>query len=214
MLQNLLDLLFPRRSLTGGIGEWITDAERSQLQSHPVIQEKESLQKQGLNYIDRIVSASSYHDCPLLRKAIHTFKYGRIPALHHDLGKMLLSVTQYFKDDNSIVLCPVPLHWSRRFSRGFNQSMLLASIVSEKEGWPIANVIKRVRPTGHQTRRKREERFHAMKNAFSVRKGIRVPDCVLLIDDLATTGATLENCAKALKEAGVKRVEALTVAHG
>lgn len=213
MLQFLLDFLFPRLSLKGQEGEWITEEERQHLTSYPVILEEPVLRRQGLRYIDRIVAASSYRDCPLLKKAIHTFKYGRVRGLDEELGTLLVTMSGMFSVGR-ITLCPVPLHWTRHFSRGFNQSMLLANILKGKNGWSVQELLVRTRPTGHQTRRNREERFRAVNNAFAVRKGSELPSCVVLIDDLATTGATLENCAKALKNEGVVRVEALVLAHG
>ena len=76
------------------------------------------------------------------------------------------------------------------------------------------NLLKRVRATGHQAWRGRAERLISVKGAFGLSKGKSVPDRVILIDDLATTGATLDACAKALKDAGANYVEAWVVAHG
>ncbi len=113
----------------------------------------------------------------------------------------------------SAVLCPVPLHWSRKFQRGFNQAELLAKKVATSRGVTMKNLLKRVRPTGLQAWRKRAERFEAMQDTFRPAQS-SVPEHVILIDDLSTTGATLDACAKALKEAGAKRVEGWVVAHG
>ena len=77
-----------------------------------------------------------------------------------------------------------------------------------------SNLLKRVRDTGHQAWRSREERLCSMLNAFTVRRGVTVPSHVILIDDIATTGATLDACAKALKSSGVQTVDAWVVARG
>lgn len=139
----------------------------------------------------------------------------------------------------SPVLCAVPLHWMRLFHRGYNQAELLAQTVAKGRGWPLIPLLRRTRPTGHQAWRKQGERTQAVRNAFeycpegssffvlrfSLRASERrtkneqqktnsVPRYVILIDDISTTGATLEDCARALKEAGVERVDALVVAHG
>ena len=210
MLTSLLDLLFPRSSLSGEAGEWITDRERSQLASYPIIERKEQLQARGLEFIDCIHAGSAYHNCPLLKKAIHTFKFKRVRSLSKDLGELMLKATPNISD---AVLCPVPLHWSRKFARGFNQSQILADIVGEKLDVPVTKLIKRTRPTGHQVGRHRKERLTALKDAFAILPE-RFPGKVILIDDLSTTGATLDECAKTLKKSGVKQVHGWVIAHG
>jgi len=207
MFAVLLDLLFPRRSLTGSEGVWVTEAELRQLVSTPVIEERETLQHRGLRSLDRLVAASTYRRCPLLKKAIHTFKYRRIPVLASALAGLL--------PDNlpgDVVLCPVPLHWTRRFSRGFNQSALLATELSQRRGLPVRDLLKRVRATGSQAKRHRAERLTALGSAFRCVVS-DPPESVVLVDDLSTTGATLDECAKVLKAAGVRRVEAWVIAH-
>jgi ComF family protein len=174
-----------------------------------VIEEEDVLRKRGLKHIDRIVAGSAYHECPLLQLAIHSYKYRRLPGLDEDLARLITKETP----DTSAVLCPVPLHWSRKFQRGFNQAELLAKKVATSKGVTMKNLLKRVRPTGHQAWRNRAERFEAMQDTFRSAHGT-VPEHVILIDDLSTTGATLDACAKALKEAGAKKVEGWVVAHG
>jgi len=212
MWQALLDLLFPRRSLLGEEGEWITPFERQRLVFFPVREETALLRKRGITHLDRLVAASTYAHTPLLRRAIHTFKYGRIRDLDGELGQLIAESappTEILQP----VLCPVPLHWMRRFARGFNQAERLARVVARKRGLPLRHLLQRIRPTGSQTRRSREERLTALTDAFRCTDHA-VPKFVVLIDDLSTTGATLEACAKALKDAGVERVEGWVVAHG
>jgi ComF family protein len=206
-----LDLLFPRRSLTGESGQWITPREYGELTSGPVAEEAESLRSRGIHALDRIVAASSYPDAPLLKRAIHTFKYRRIPALGDSFIELM--VDGGVPQEQGAVLCPVPLHWTRRFQRGFNQAELLARALAERTGIPCTELLKRRRATGHQARRTRSERLHALDNAF-VCTVDHPPTCVILIDDLATTGATLDACALALKTAGAQRVTGWVIAHG
>ncbi|MDD5026799.1 MAG: hypothetical protein PHH13_05530 [Candidatus Peribacteraceae bacterium] len=211
MFDLFLDFLFPRRSLTGKDGQWITAAERSRLASFPVIEREETLRKRGLKFLDTLRAASEYKDCLLLKKAIQTFKYGRVRSLAGDLAALIDTVAPPLKD---AVLCPVPLHWTRLVIRGFNQSQLLADAVSAQRHLPVQKLLKRVRSTGHQALRPgRSERFIAIEGAFRC-TAKDIPANVILIDDLSTTGATLDACAKVLKKAGAKRVEAWVVAHG
>jgi ComF family protein len=214
MWQTVLDTVFPRRSLTNEWGTWITEAERRQLRTHPECIGTSALQAKGLMSLDRLVAASNYDASPMLQLAIRRFKYGRITALAEDLGKLLTESTPLLAQTNPApVLCPVPLHWSRHFQRGFNQSMLLAQIVGRTWGWRIDPCLKRVRSTGSQAKRNREERLTSMEDAF-IFSGIFAPKIVILIDDVATTGTTVDACAAALKRAGCEHVEALVLAMG
>ncbi len=210
MLQRLLDYLFPRRSLTGELGQWITEEERGKLASFPVIEGREDLKKRGIKFIDNIRAGSTYCGCPLLKKAVHTFKYRGVRSIAEDLGTLLVAVAP---PTQNVVLCPVPLHWTRAFARGFNQADLLACVVARDCGLPLERLLKRTRPTGHQVRRTKDERLAGVCGAFRCTVD-RPPVHVVLIDDLSTTGATLSACAKALKDAGVERVDGWVVAHG
>jgi ComF family protein len=112
---------------------------------------------------------------------------------------------------------PVPLHFWRHTWRGYNQAELIAQIFCKKTGLPLMeNVLARRRRTRPQTTLRREERVHNVTGAFKVEvnavgaavRGKRI----LLLDDVCTTGATLDACAQALKDAGAHSVSALTVA--
>jgi predicted amidophosphoribosyltransferase len=227
MSPTLFDYLFPRRSLTGREGEWITEGERWLLRSFPRIEEANELKRQGIRALDRLRAGSSYASCPLLRKAVCTLKYRRVPALAGDLGQILLSAVSTTRESivaqkcfcPTICCCatvpvvvPVPLHWTRRFQRGFNQSALLAAVIARERGLPCALLLRRIRPTGFQSHRTREMRLRAVSGAF--RAVAPVPLRVVLIDDIATTGATLDACAVALKSAGAEWVEGWVVARG
>ena len=112
------------------------------------------------------------------------------------------------------LVIPVPLFTSRQKKRGYNQSELLARAFCQKTGFALdAKSLVRVRDTGSQTKLGRQERVSNMNGAFAVKKPAAVKGkTVLLIDDVATTGSTLEACAQALRSAGAKRVLAYTFA--
>ncbi len=210
MLNVLLDLFFPRRSILGSSGKWITEKEIIRLSTKPVTEDTDRLRERGLEHIDLIYAGSSYESNPLLHKAIHTFKYKKISSLASELSNIMLKNQPDLKN---AVLCPVPLHWTRKFSRGFNQAKVLMDVLESRCHSPVMNLIKRTRPTGYQMKRNREERLSALEDAFRFKSKIR-PARVILVDDLSTTGATLDECAKALKKAGVERVEGWVIAHG
>jgi ComF family protein len=171
------------------------------------------LGERGLQSLDRIVAASTYDASPFLRTAVQRFKYGRVPALHSALGAMLVEASKLLTEHADTVLSPVPLHWSRQFFRGFNQSQLLADVVAKARGWPIENLLMRTHATGHQAHRLREQRLTAVRHAFRMKANTSPPH-VVLIDDIATTGATLDACAQVLKQNGAMHVEALVIAQG
>lgn len=216
-MQFLLDLLFPKKSLTGTEGGWISAREREQIRLTPLLLSEAELRRLGIAYLDSVVAAGRYDSSPLLKKAILTFKYKRIPELSKDLSDWMMKAIPgllILPTTDAPVLCPVPLHWSRRFWRGFNQAELLAKNISDVKKWPMKHLLKRIRATGHQAHRKRDERLTALDDAFVFDERFDVPSTVILVDDLCTTGATLRECAKALKKAGVKHVSALVVAYG
>jgi ComF family protein len=213
MFAQLLDLFFPRVSLKGDEGMLMTEQEFLSLVSFPVRVEEAALRADGLQFLDRIVAASSYEASPLLRSAVHRFKYGRQQSYARELGTILAEASTMIVPSYDLTLCPVPLHWSRAFSRGFNQSDLLADAVSEERGWPVVSLLKRRRATGHQAHRSHADRRDALHEAFVLRRET-LPLHVVLIDDIATTGSTLDACAEVLKMAGVEYVEALVIAKG
>lgn len=219
MLGFFLDFVFPKNSLQGSEGAWITEEERQSLKLTPLLLHRELLSKRGFKSLDTLIAAGSYDNSPLLKKAILTFKYGRIRDIAEDLALWMTKATHgLLLPPNPklwhtpFVLCPVPLHWTRKFERGFNQAEILAEQVAKFKGWPVYELLIRTRPTGHQAWRKRDSRLHALEGAFRARG--EVPPYVMLIDDLSTTGTTLDECAKTLKKAGAKYVYALVAAQG
>jgi ComF family protein len=111
------------------------------------------------------------------------------------------------------VIVPMPLHWRRRWQRGFNQSELLARVLGKRTGLPVANAVIRRKATAAQAGMTSAERRTNVAGAFQVRKRRFVEGRhVLLIDDVLTTGATAGACAAALKRAGARRVTVLTLA--
>jgi len=213
MFHIVLDFFFPRKSLLGTEGKWLTEEERRSLQIHPYVEWTEDLRARGLHSLDHLVAACPYKKHGVLQKAIHTFKYKRIRALSTDLAFMIAQSAEQVGRPSSGTLCPVPLHWTRKFSRGFNQAEYLARDVSLQIKAHYQILLRRTRSTGHQAWRTRERRLLALNDAFAV-VASEVPSHVVLIDDLATTGATLDECARVLKNAGAVWVEAWVVAQG
>lgn len=218
MFDVLLDLLFPRQSLTGEEGSLITNAERKNMTLTPLLLQTAVLRERGLRYIDVIIAAGQYDESDELKKMILTYKYKRVPAFADELSHRMLDALHdhfpHYKAEEKYVVCPVPLHWTRKNERGFNQAEELAVRIAATQDWPIQELLFRVRRTGHQAHRSRRERLTALIGAFAVKPDAEMPKHVVLIDDLSTTGATLEECARMLKHAGVQHVIGLVAAAG
>jgi len=111
------------------------------------------------------------------------------------------------------LIVPVPLHRSRLRQRGYNQALELARPLAARLGVPLAHdVLVRSRDTSAQTELDRAARRRNVRGAFHLREAIVLPDHVALFDDVMTTGATLAECARLLKRAGVRRVDAWALA--
>jgi ComF family protein len=150
-----------------------------------------------------------------IARAITRFKYEGRPDLARPLGDLLWRALEPRRASLSgVVVVPVPLHPARLAVRGFNQSALLARRISRRlrvPFWPLA--LKRLRDTPRQTTLDRPSRLANVEHGFVVRRPAGVQERrVLLIDDVRTTGATLEACERALHAAGAAEVSWAVVA--
>ena len=139
---------------------------------------------------------------------MHALKYDGCRSLAKPLGQLM---RQHGRDviDGADVVVPVPLHGRRRRARGFNQAEDLARQI----GLPVVHALRRVRATSSQTDLPAARRHANVRDAFARRRGRNVRGWrVLVVDDVCTTGATIEACARVLRQAGAVDVSALTAA--
>lgn len=154
----------------------------------------------------------------VLRELILAYKFEARLDLGRRLQECALAAFERgLRDYPELAACqalvPVPLHPRRLLMRGFNQSRELARLVSARSGLPILQqALSRVRRTVPQMELKREERAENIRGAFAAREEYVAGRAVLLVDDIMTTGSTLEECARALLQAGAARVDVLVLA--
>ncbi|HXI09988.1 MAG TPA: ComF family protein [Thermodesulfobacteriota bacterium] len=149
---------------------------------------------------------------PGVDAAVKAFKYGGRSMLAEALGGLLIESAATFSAKPDLIM-PVPLHKRRLRGRGFNQSLLLARVLSNGLSVKLDYLsLRRVRHTAQQTGLKHDEREKNVAGAFSLSAGSAVSGSrVLLVDDVYTTGATIAECSKVLKKAGAE-VYAITLA--
>lgn len=168
-----------------------------------------ALCRRGLRGFDAAYSFGFYED--ELRELIHLFKYGRIETLAKPLGKLLASALP--REQSFDVIVPMPLHWRKRWQRGFNQSALLAREIGRRTNVPVSGLLRRIKNTAAQAGLTNAKRRLNVSGAFQAkRRAALTGQRVLLIDDVMTTGATAASCARALKRAGAAQVTLLTLA--
>ena len=155
---------------------------------------------------------------------IHQLKYQRSLHLAHELGK--LAAESFHNDPRLAIalaekwpLIPVPLYRSRLIRRHFNQAEEIALGISRQTGLPVISALRRTRDTGTQTRLSRKQRMKNLQGSFEISKAGenligKNPRGVVLIDDVLTTGSTVNECAKTLRREGIRKVVVVTVMRG
>jgi ComF family protein len=221
--QALLDLLFPPRCVIcrSADADWFCNSCRSEINRIlPPLCDRcgRPLDKRVCSYctttplqIDGIRAMAFFEGN--LRKAIHAFKYGQRPELANILGRL---ASEYLSAHPlpADLITAVPLHPERERSRGYNQSRLLARIVGTQTNLSVwEDALTRVRATQSQVELNAEERIANVQGAFAA-DGRVAGKRILLIDDVCTTGATMDACSVALKERGAKSVWELALARG
>lgn len=166
--------------------------------------------------IHAFISPFSY-DTPAIRDLLHGLKYHRRGDHAAILAGLLHRAIAYHGVvlSRAAVFIPIPLSPARERVRGFNQSALIAEVLGSAIGIPVqSDILKKIKKTKPQMSLSREERLTNLAGAYAVsdRAAVRGKN-IILLDDVKTTGATLKEAAKVLKQAGAKKIWAITVAH-
>jgi len=174
----------------------------------------------SIKYLSALGAASSYQN-PILQKTIHYFKYRGIISLQFPLSQLLIRfveqnnyLSSFPKED--IYVIPIPLSKRKLRQRGFNQAELLARLVASYFHWNYSsNILQRIKNNPPQARLKdKEARRNNVKGifAFSSSPPKLKGKIIVLIDDVFTTGATMEEAARILKKTGAKKIIGLVLA--
>jgi len=162
---------------------------------------------------DRVRSFAVYDDA--LIEAVLLLKYDEVTRLGDWFAARLAELVEREREEwRADVVVPVPLHRDRQRERGYNQAELIARPLARRLGLKLERyLLARTRPRPPQLVLSRTEHWKSVRGAYATREGLKVDNLrVLLVDDVLTTGATLDACARALKKAGAAAVLGLTVA--
>lgn len=163
------------------------------------------------------IAITTYTEESLIGKLITALKY----QYAEDVKVVFESlIEEFIKRQSNIfskidLIVAVPLHKKRFVERGYNQAEIIADILTKKINIPMAKILIRDRATRQQAKLKREERLKNLQDAFCLVGSMDIKDKkILLVDDVYTTGSTIGECAKILKDAGAFEVAGFTVARG
>lgn len=228
VIQTVKDMLFPVFCLgCKREGVWVcaaclADIDRSGVALCPVCHEEQPYgmcctECQQYSYLDGHLAGVVYEHRTLAARMIESLKYqyvtDMVDGLFGCLEPLLVSNRHLFAHIDAVV--PIPLHDRRYAERGFNQAALIASVVAQYIDAPMRDILVRSRYTMQQARLEKEEREVNLKDAFRLRLEDRVDGKnILLVDDVFTTGSTMQAAAKTLRKSGASSVVGLSVARG
>ncbi|MDE2819378.1 MAG: ComF family protein [Chloroflexota bacterium] len=201
----LVDLVFPPVCSCGRVDYHFCAGCLQELQHFPL--EPRITSRQPLN---GLASTGIYDG--ILGQAIRAFKYNGVTSLDKHLAARLQRVYEQTHWSIDLII-PVPLAEKRLDERGYNQSEMLGACMSDVCGIPCrSDFIRRIRETDQQARLSGEQRMANVRDAFEAADAVKSL-AILLIDDVVTTGSTLNECARALKREGARAVYGLTVGY-
>ena len=169
----------------------------------------------GRCYVERAAAMCYYRRGSRIQKMIHRLKYYGVRNIGNYLGRMYgrkLAESSFIQGVDLVI--PVPLHPSRIRKRGFNQSEIIARGLAEELNLPLeTGILKRIAKSATQTRKSRVERWENVEGIFSV----SIPDLlkgkhILLVDDVITTGSTVESCVNSMKDIEELKISVVALA--
>ena len=216
-MQWILDLLFPRKCalcrklLSKEETDYCRDC-RAKAPRFPVLQEKEHPSgKSTLQFLDSVTAVWYYKEN--VREAILRLKFHKAAFLAEPLGRSLAMKVMETHPEGFDLLTWVPVSAKRKRKRGYDQAELLAKAAGKELGIPAQSLLQKIRDNPAQSGMSGEERKTNVQGVYKMKKGADPSEKrILLIDDVFTTGATAEACARVLLSAGAKEVHCAVVA--
>lgn len=220
-LRAIWDILFPKKCINcGREGQYLCEDCLSLIEINPFnyclcekLEKRNKCKNCQDRSLDKILSATSFKN-KIVKEAIHKFKYGYIEELSVPLSLLILNHLQAIdcQIDKNFVIVPVPIHIKKKRRRGFNQSEEIAKIISSSTTIPLSTTLIKTKETKPQMELSRAERIENIKDCFRIKDKNEIKNkTILLIDDVYTTGTTMDQCAKTLKENGAREVWGLTI---
>lgn len=165
--------------------------------------------------LEQVVAMSAYESKTTIARLLHALKYTYATECLPHVTSLLKSFFQKYEHLFSPIdiIVPIPLHRMRQAERGFNQAELLAECCSTILEIPVEKIGERIKNTEQQAHQSREQRFEQMTDVFTCTADVQGRR-VLLVDDVYTTGATMQSCAQAFLDAGAQDVSGFIIARG
>lgn len=179
------------------------------------IQEEFDKKFSQFNYVNDFYSLFLFQKESPIQSVLHSYKYQNRFLIGNFIGRILSAYAEEKIESWEIdFIIPIPLHKVKKFERGFNQAQKIAATISNELNIPISKkTLNRNKFTKTQTKLKKHERIENLQSAFNVKNSKLIADKnILLIDDVITTGSTINECAKVLKEKRANKIFALSVA--
>ena len=219
IIEKCLDLFFPPQcAACKKEGEFLCSECRTQFKIRPIrYNEYDKSYRSNFTHLNGVIYVADYAKNPQLQAAISQFKYKFTRELTSEFTSLMVSRLSELRmvAQNPFFLVPVPLHRKRLAYRGFNQSDLLANGIANRfENTEVQFVLRRIKNTPQQAKLAKKERHENLEGAFALNQKIDFlkEKICFLVDDVCTTGSTLEECARVLKEGGMKKVYGLVLA--
>lgn len=224
MIISFLDFLFPRRCVEcGALGSYVCRKciKGIKIIPSPICPVCGKQAVGGKTHpgclkvwgLDGLVAACRYE--AVAKKLVRKLKYKQVKDVGKVIGDILASRIWKFELPPEVILVPVPLHSSRKRERGFNQAKFIARDLGRRFSVRIENSLSRSRKTQSQVKLSRTGRIANVRGAFKVTSNVQIRGKnIVLVDDVYTSGATMNECAKVLKKAGAKSVWGMVLCWG